>query len=320
MSFGLTNALAYFMYLMNKVFMEYLDKFVVVFIDDILVFSKDEEEHEKHLRLVLEKLREHKLYAKFSKCEFWLKKVSFLGHVISEGGIAVDPGKVKDVLDWKPPQNVSEIRSFLGLAGYYRRFIQDFSKIAKPMTKLLEKGREFKWSDECQVSFEELRSKLTSAPILVLPDITQSFDIYCDASRQGLGCVLMKGGKVVSYASRQLRKHEVNYPTHDLELASVVHALKIWRHYLMGHRCEIYTDHKSLKYIFTQTDLNLRQRRWLELIKDYDVGINYHPGKANVVADALSRKRHCNTMTARELPHELCKEFERLNLSMVNST
>ena len=205
------------------------------------------------------------------------------------------------------------------MAGYCRRFIQDFSKITKPMTKLLEKGREFKWSDECQASFEELRNKLTSAPILVLPDITQSFDIYCDASRQGLGCVLMQGGKVVSYASRQLRKHEVNYPTHDLELAAVVHALKIWRHYLMGHRCEIYTDHKSLKYIFTQTDLNLRQRRWLELIKDYDVGINYHPGKANVVADALSRKRHCNTMTVRELPPELCKEFERLKLCMVNN-
>ena len=216
-----------------------------------------------------------------------------MGHVILEG-VMVDPSKVKDVLDWKPPQNVSEIRSFLGLAGNYHRFIQDFTKIAKPMTKLLEKGMKFKWSDECQASFEDLKKRLTYAPILVLPDITRSFDIYCDASHQGLGCVLMQGGKVVCYASRQLRKHDVNYPTQDLELVAVVHALIIWRHYLMGHRCEIYTDHKSLKYIFTQTDLNLGQRRWLELIKNYDVGINYHLRKANVVADAVSRKRHCN--------------------------
>jgi hypothetical protein len=156
MSFGLTNAPAYFMYLMNKVFMEYMDKFVVVFIDDILVFSKNEEEHEVHLRLVLEKLQEHKLYAKFIKCKFWLKEVAFLSHVLSEGGVFVDPGKVKDVLEWEPPQNVSDICSFLGLAGYYRRFIKDFSKIAKPMTQLLGKGKEFKSSEECQASFEEL--------------------------------------------------------------------------------------------------------------------------------------------------------------------
>jgi len=191
MSFGLTNAPANFMYLMNKVFMEYLDKFVVVFIDDILVFSRSEEEHEEHLRLVMQKLREHQLYAKFSKCEFWLKEVSFLGHVITDGGIKVDPGKVSDVLKWEPPQNVPQIRSFLGLAGYYRRFIEGFSKIVKPMTSLLEKGKEFKWDVACQQSFEELKKRLTSAPVLVMPDIHKGFDVYCDASRQGLGCVLM---------------------------------------------------------------------------------------------------------------------------------
>ena len=167
------------------------------------------------------------MYAKFSKCEFWLDQVAFLGHVIPAGGVSIDPGKVKDVLNWMPPQNVSEIRSFLGLAGYYRRFIQDFSKIAKPMTKLLEKNKDFKWTQECQNSFEELKKRLTSAPVLVLPDVTKKFDIYCDASRQGLGCVLMQEGQVVAYASRQLRKHEEKYPTHDLELAAVVHALKI---------------------------------------------------------------------------------------------
>jgi hypothetical protein len=318
MSFGLTNAPAYFMYLMNKVFMEYLDKFVVVFIDDILIFSKTEEEHEKHLRMVLEKLRSNQLYAKVSRCEFWLTEVPFLGHVISAGGISVDPSKVKDVLNWMPPMNASEIQSFLGLAGYYHRFIKDFSKIANPMTRLLEKNNDFDWTEECQVSFEELKKRLTSAPMLILPNITKQFDIYCDASRQGLGCVLMQDGQVVSYTSRQLRKYEENYPTHDLELATVVHALKIWRHYLIGHQCEIYSDHKSLKYIFTQNDLNLRQRRWLELIKDYDLGINYHPGKANVVPDALSRKKYCNATFAKRIQPELHKEIKYLNLAIVN--
>jgi hypothetical protein len=159
-----------------------------------------------------------------------------------------------------PLTNASEIQSFLGLAGYYRRFIKDFSKIAKLMTRLLERNKDFDWTEECQASFEELKKGLTSTPLLILPNITKKFDIYCDASRQGLGCVVMQDGKVVLYASRQLRKHEENYPTHDLELAAVVHALKIWRHYLIGHRCEIYSDHKSLKYIFTQNDMNLRQR------------------------------------------------------------
>nr|ABA98150.1 retrotransposon protein, putative, Ty3-gypsy subclass [Oryza sativa Japonica Group] len=264
MSFGLTNAPAFFMNLMNKIFMEYLDQFVVVFIDDILIYSRNEEEHAEHLRLIMEKLRNPQLFAKFSKCEFWLDRVAFLGHVISSNGVEVDPSKVEAVLAWNPPKNVSEIRSFLGLAGYYRRFIEGFSKLARPMTELLKKEKKFEW--------------LTTAPVLTLPDIRKDFEIFCDASRQGLGCVLMQERKVVAYASRQLRPHEVNYPTHDLELAAVVHALKIWRHYLIGNRCEVYTDHKSLKYIFTQTELNMRQRRWLELIKDYDLGIHYHPG------------------------------------------
>jgi hypothetical protein len=182
------------MYLMNKVFMEFLDKFVVLFIDDILVFSKTEEEHEKHLRLVLEKLRSNKLYAKFSKCEFWLTKVAFLGHVISVGGVSVDLGKVKDVLNWMSPTTASEIQSFLGLAGYYHQFIKDFSKIGKPMMNLLEKNKAFEWTAECQASFEELRKRLSSAPVLVLPDLTKKFDIYCGASHRGLGCVLMQEG------------------------------------------------------------------------------------------------------------------------------
>jgi hypothetical protein len=292
MSFGLTNAPAYFMNLMNKVFMDELDKFVVVFIDDILIYSKSTQEHEQHLWVVLEKLRMHKLYAEFSKCEFWLEKVAFLGHILTAEGVAVDPEKVEAVSNWQQPTNVSEIRSFLGLAGYYQRFIEGFSKIARPMSKLLKKEKKFVWIESCERNFQELKQRLTTAPVLTLPDIHRDFVIYCDASRQGLGCVLMQDGKVVAYASRQLKSHEQNYPTHDLEFAAVVHALKIWRHYLIGNKCEIYTDHKSLKYIFTQPDLNLRQRRWLELVKDYNLEIHYHPGKANVVADALSRKSY----------------------------
>jgi hypothetical protein len=187
-----------------------------------------------------------------------LRTIPFLGHVLSEEGISVDPSKVQEVMDWKAPTTVHEVRSFLGLAGYYRRFIPDFSKIAKPMTSLLQKDHKFVWTEECEAAFCTFRKLLTTAPVLAQPDIEKSFDVFCDASKNGLGCVLMQDGRVISYASRQLRKHEVNYPTHDLELAAVVHALKIWRHYLLGNVCNIFTDHKSLKYIFTQSKLNMR--------------------------------------------------------------
>jgi hypothetical protein len=171
-------------------------------------------------------------------------------------------------MDWKPPTSVHQIRSFLGLEGYYSRFIPDFSKIAKPMTELLKKEVKFHWNDKCKEAFHTLRKLLTTAPVLAQPDSTKPFDVYCDASGTGLGCVLMQNNLVIANASRALRNHEQNYPTHDLELAAVIHALKIWRHHLMGAKCNIYTDHKSLKYNFTQADLNMRQRRWLELIKD----------------------------------------------------
>ncbi|WVZ89908.1 LOW QUALITY PROTEIN: hypothetical protein U9M48_036256 [Paspalum notatum var. saurae] len=314
MSFGLTNAPAFFMYMMNSVFMNELDKFVVVFIDDILIYSKSEEEHKEHLRIVLARLREHKLYAKFSKCAVWLKEVSFLGHILSEKGLAVDPRKVKDVLNWKQPETVTEIRSFLGLAGYYCHFIKDFSKTAKPMTSLTKKNVKYVWSSNCEEAFQTLKKLLTSAPVLAQPDVTKPFDVYCDASGSGLGYVLMQEGRVIAYASGQLRKHEANYPTHDLELAAVVHALKIWRHYLLGNTCHIYTDHKSLKYILTQPELNMRQRWCLELIKDYDLEIHYHPGKANVVADALSRKAHCNVIEARPTVRVICCEMDEIEM------
>jgi hypothetical protein len=227
MSFGLTIAPAYFMYLMNSVFMPELDKIVVVFIDDILVHSKNEEEHAGHLHVVLQHLREHRLYAKLSKCDFWLKEIKFLGHTISQAGITVDPDKVQEVMNWKPPITVRQIRSFLGLAGYYRRFILDFSRIAKPMTELLKKGAKFVWGQKCEDAFHTLRQHLTTTPVLAQPDSNKPFDVYCDASGTGLGCVLMQDNRVNAYTSRALRPHEQNYPTHDLELAAVVHALKL---------------------------------------------------------------------------------------------
>ncbi|KAI3813749.1 hypothetical protein L1987_18481 [Smallanthus sonchifolius] len=290
MSFGLTNAPAAFMDLMNRVCRPMFDQSVIVFIDDILVYPKSEGDHHCHLIEVLEVLKQEKLYAKFSKCAFWLREVQFLGHVINPNGIMVDPAKIETVKEWNVPKTPTEILSFLGLAGYYRRFIQDFSIIALPLTKLTRKEVKYEWGQTQNNAFEELKARLTLAPVLTLPEGNEDLVVYSDASGQGLGCVLTQRGKVIAYASRQLKIHEGNYPTHDLELAAVVFALKIWRHYLYGVKCTIYSDHKSLKYFFEQKELNMRQRRWLDLLKDYDCEILYHPGKANVVADALSRK------------------------------
>ncbi|GKA29889.1 putative reverse transcriptase domain-containing protein [Tanacetum coccineum] len=222
MPFGLTNAPAVFMDLMNRVCKPFLDKFMIVFIDDILIYSRNKKEHEENLKAILE----------------LLKKEEFQG-------IHVDPAKIKSIKDWASPMSPTEIHQFLGLAG---------------------------------------------VPILALPDGSEDFIAYCDASIKGLGAVLMQREKVIAYASRQLKIHEKNYTTHDLELGAEVFALKIWRHYLYGTKCTVFTDHKSLQYILNQKELNMRQRRWLELLSDYDCNIRYHPGKANVVADALSRK------------------------------
>ncbi|KAL0556760.1 hypothetical protein IC582_005276 [Cucumis melo] len=284
MSFGLTNAPTVFMDLMNRVFREFLGTFVIMFINDILIYSKTEAEHEEHLRLVLETLRANKLYAKFSKCEFWLKQVSFLGHVVSKAGVSVDPAKIEAVTNWPQPLTVTEVRSFLVLAGYYQRFVENFPHIATPLTQLT-------------------RMELLLFGARPVRTVSRTLNRSYDASKKCLGCALMQQGNVIAYASSQLISHEQNYPTHDLELAAVVFAQKIWRHYLYGEKISFFTDHKSLKYFFTQKELNIRQRRWLELVKDYDCEILYHPGKANVVADALSRKvSHSATFITQQAP------------------
>ncbi|GJT01622.1 putative reverse transcriptase domain-containing protein [Tanacetum coccineum] len=268
--FGLTNAPAVFMDLMNRVCRPNLDKFVIVFIDDILIYSKTREEHIEHLRLVLELLKEEKLYAKFSKCEFWLREVQFLGHVINGDGIHVDPSKIEAVKNWK----ALELR-------------------------LRFKCKTFDWGEEQELAFQTLKDKMYNALVLALPDGPEDFVVYCDTSELGLGCVLMQRGKVIAYASRQLKIHEKNYTTYDLELGAVVFALKIWRHYLYGTKSVIYTDHKSLQHIFSQKELNMRQRHWIELFSDYECEIRYHLGKANVVVDALSSKERVNPKRVR---------------------
>ncbi|GJU10487.1 putative reverse transcriptase domain-containing protein [Tanacetum coccineum] len=263
MSFDLTNAPTIFMDLMNRVCKPYLDRFVIVFIDDILIYSKSRKEHEGNLKLILKLLKEEELYAKFSKCEFWLSKVQFLGHVIDSKGIHVDPAKIDSIKDWASPKTPTEIRQFLGLAGYYQRFIEGFLKIARPVMKLTQKSVKFDWGEKAEAAFQLLKQKLCSAMILALLEGSENFVV-----------------------------HKKNYTTHDLELGVVVFALKMWRHYLYGTKCVVFTDHKSLQHILD---------RWLELLSDYDCEIRYHLGKANVVADALSRKERSKPLQVRAL-------------------
>ncbi|GKC04358.1 putative reverse transcriptase domain-containing protein [Tanacetum coccineum] len=219
---------------------------------------RNKQEHEEHLKLILELLKKEELYAKFSKCEFWIPKVQFLGHVIDSKGIHVDPAKIESIKDWASPKSPIKIRQFLGLAGYYRRLIKGFLKIAKPMTKLTQKKVKFEWGDKQETTFQLLKQKLCSAPILALPEGSEDFIVYYDASIKGLGAVLMQREKVIVYASRQLKIHKKNYTTHDSELGVIVFSLKLWIHYLYRTKYTVFTDHKSLQHILNQKELNMR--------------------------------------------------------------
>nr|GEW12109.1 putative reverse transcriptase domain-containing protein [Tanacetum cinerariifolium] len=290
-----------FMDLMNRACKSFHDKFMIVFIDNILVYSKNKEEHEEHLRIILELLQKEKLYAKFSKCKFWLDSMKFLGHVINSQGVYVDPAKVEAIKSWAALKSPTEVRQFLGLAGYYRRFIEGFSLIAKLLTKLTQNNKTYECGEEEEEAFQLLKDKLCSAPILALPEGYKDFVVYCDALLKGYGVVLMQRENVIAYASRQLRTHEENYVTHHLELGAVVFTLRLWRHYLYGVKCIVFTDHKILQYILDQKELNMRHQRWIELLSDYDCEIRYHSRKANVVADALSRKEREKPLRVRSL-------------------
>ncbi|GJW95673.1 putative reverse transcriptase domain-containing protein [Tanacetum coccineum] len=217
--------------------------------------------------------KKEQLYAKFSKCDFWLESIQFLGHVIDSKGVQVDPAKIEAIKNWATPTTPTEVRQFLGLAGYYRRFIEGFSLISKPLTKLTQKNKKYEWGEDEEEAFQLLKQKLCCAPILALPKGSKDFVVYCDALLKGFRAVLMQRENVIAYSSRQLRIHEENYTTHDLELGAVVFALRLWRHYLYGTKCVVYTDHMSLQYILDQKELNMRQRRWIELLSDYDCEI-----------------------------------------------
>ncbi len=293
--FGLTNAPATFMHLMQQIYRPYLDEFVLVFLDDILVYSKTEDEHLKHVKLVLDKLRENQLYARSSKCAFFKQRIDFLGYVVTKNGITMDASKVTAIVDWPSPlRNQRDVRSFMGLAGYYRRFVKGFSQIGSPLTELLKNDVEFKWSNEQQEAFEKLKKAITSAPILISPDPSKPYVVTTDASGFAAGAILQqdhgKGLQPIAFMSKKMNAAERNYPVHEQELLAIILALREWRHYLHGTSFEVVTDHMSLKHFLNQPTLSARQARWSEFMQQFDIKIIHRPGKLNEAADALSRR------------------------------
>ncbi|XP_047978411.1 uncharacterized protein LOC125220295 [Salvia hispanica] len=296
MPFGLTNAPSTFMRLMNHVLRPFIGKFVVVYFDDILIYSKSVEEHANHLRDVLEVLRMHALYAKLSKCTFCVDEVVFLGFVVGRDGVKVDEEKVKAIREWPTPKSVSEVRSFHGLASFYRRFVRDFSTKASPLNHLVKKNVEFKWGEEQERAFNTLKNDLTHAPLLALPNFDKTFELECDASGVGVGGVLMQEGKPIAYFSEKLGQAQLNYPTYDKELYAIVRCLENWQHYLMHREFVIHTDHESIKFLGGQHKLDKRHAKWSAFLETFPYVIKYKKGKENVVADALSRKPHALSM------------------------
>ena len=310
MPFGLTNAPSTFMRLMNHVLRAFLGKFVVVYFDDILIYSKSLDEHLEHLKCVLHVLRKERLFANFKKCSFCTKHVAFLGFVVSSNGVGVDEEKVRAIKEWPTPKTLSEVRSFHGLASFYRRFVKDFSTLAAPLTEIVKKSVGFKWEKEQESAFNSLKERLTNAPLLALPDFTKSFEIECDASGKGIGAVLTQEGHPIAYFSEKLKEASLNYPTYDKELYALVRALQTWNHYLMPKEFVIHTDHESLKHLKGQGKLNKRHAKWLEFIEQFPYVIKYKEGKENIVADALSRRYALlSTLDVKLLGFEHVKEW-----------
>jgi hypothetical protein len=300
--FGLTGAPAAFMKFVQSLFHHLLDQSVVVFVDDILIYSKTEIEHTKHVKEVLNILRRNKLYAKLPKCQFFQSRVTFLGHVLSKDGLSVEGDKIKAMNEWPRPQNRKHILSFLGLCGYYRTFIANFSQIALPMTELLKETKEWKWDEPVENSFRQLQQAMSEAPVLASPDPTRKFIVTTDASDFAIGAALSQhfddGERPIAFHSKKLSPAEANYPVHEKELLAVIQALKEWRCFLDGQHFTVITDHKSLIYLQTQPHLSNRQTRWLEFLSLFNFTIQYKPGKANVVADALSRRHDHEAVTS----------------------
>jgi len=291
---GLCNAPATFMHLMNVTFKDYLDDFIIVFLDDILIFSKTLEEHKKHVALALDRLRKSKLYAKASKCELFKKEVEFLGHRIGAEGLRTMDEKVKAICEWPTLSKVGDVRAFLGLVGYYRKFIPNFSRIALPLTELTKNHITFTWGTAEKTSFEQLKAAIRSAPVLLLPNPELPFVLHTDASGFAVGAVLQQdqgnGLQPVAYMSKKMLDSEMNYPVHEQELLAIVHACQTWRHYLSGAHFRILTDHRSLQHFLTQPMLSGRQARWKEVLANFDFTIEYVAGTANGAADGLSRR------------------------------
>ena len=292
--FGLTNAPGTFMHLMHQAFREHLDDFVLVFLDDILIFSKTLEEHEDHVRKVLDILRREKLYAKESKCEFFRTEVEFLGHMVGRDGVRMMEDKVKAIADWPEPKNVRDVRAFLGTAGYYRKFIKDFSLLSSPLSELTKESVKFVWATEQQQAFVRLKHALQHGPVLVLPDPDLPYTVHTDSSGFATGAVLMqdqgKGLQPIAFMSKKMLDAETRYPVHEQELLAIINSLSNWRHYLSGRKFTLLTDHKSLQHFKTQPQLSGRQSRWKDVIANFDFDIEYIEGKSNVVADGLSRR------------------------------
>jgi hypothetical protein len=289
MCFGLANAPASFQSLMNDIFKDYLGKFVVVYLDDILIFSDTPEQHMHHLQLVLQRLREHKLYAQLPKCDFGLSELKFLGHIIGADGVKPDPDKVKVVQQWPEPTNAAELRSFLGLAQYFRRFIQGYASIVHCLYDLMKPNAIFTFSEKHKKAFELVKSALARAPVLKNPDFSKPFELWTDASTHGIGSVLMQEGRPIAYESRKLSSAEFNYTTTEQELLAVVHSLKVFRPYIQSKfQTQIFTDHRALEWLLSKQDVSRREARWLEEISRYNLKLSYIPGRTNV-ADPISR-------------------------------
>ncbi len=323
--FGLTNAPATFQHLMNSVLRPYLDKFVLVYLDDILIYSKNEAEHLRHIQTVLAVLRQHKLFARLSKCAFGLESVEFLGHIVSKDGICVDPKKVEVIKQWPTPKSQKDVRSFLGLAGYFRRFVDRFAHIARPLTDLTSASKAVwtnqSWTPAAQEAFDKLKHALITAPVLIAPDFSKPFELFTDASGKAVGAVLLqdhgKGPQPIAYHSRKMTPAEQNYPPGEQELLGIVDALTTWRCYLQGSEFLVNSDHLNLTYLTTKTTLSRRQARWLEFLQLFDMQIKYKEGKKNI-ADPLTRSAvpevnafvlTCTTATL--LPDDaLCKRLQ----------
>ncbi|KAL4354641.1 hypothetical protein GQ457_06G032960 [Hibiscus cannabinus] len=296
MPFGLTNAPSTFQATMNEIFKPYLRKFVLIFLDDILVFSRSWQDHLSHLRQVLQVLRDNGFVAKRSKCTFGQETVEYLGHIVSRDGLAMDPDKVRAIRDWSTPTNIKEVRGFLGIVGYYRRFIRGFATIVAPISDLLRKSEQFEWTEAAQMAFEKLKILLTEAPVLSLPCFDKEFFVETDASGVGIGTVLTQDNRPLAYFSQKLSPRMQGASTYNREMFVVTQAVGKWRQYLLGRKFTILTDQQSLRELTQQTIQTPEQQRWLSKLIGYNFEICYRPGKMNSVADALSREGSANLM------------------------